>query len=350
MPGVIAHPADWRGPDIEKRTDWIHNFTPPEIREIMDAAAFAKSKGATLPTLTKEDFPLPTVSKRLAEAREVLEKGPGLFQFRGINIDGHTKDELRLIYWGIGKHMGTAVSQSKDGDLLGDVRDVGVKTDSPGGRGYKSNSRLSFHTDTCDVVGLFCMRVAKEGGLSLLCSSVAIHNEIARTRPDLLEVLYQPFEWSWQLQEAPGQAPHYPQPLFTMRDGHFSCRYVRGHIKNGHNFPDVKPLTPIQIEALDYFDELAWDPRFQFSFMFKPGDLQFVCNHVMLHSRTEFVDWPEQDRKRHLLRMWLSVPNSRPLSPLLSTIYGEGKPGTVRGGFPTRTGKYIYESTGALSD
>ena len=84
--------------------------------------------------------------------------------------------------------------------------------------------------------------------------------------------------------------------------------------------------------------------------MFKPGDLQFICNHVMLHSRTEFTDWPEQDRKRHLLRMWLSVPNSRPLSPLLSTIYGEGKPGTVRGGFPTRTGKYIYESTGALSD
>ena len=350
MPGVINGPADWRGPEIEKRTDWIHNFTPSEIREIMDASAHAKARGMTLPTLTKEDFPLPTVSNRLAEAREALENGPGLFQFRGINIDGHTKDDLRLIYWGIGKHMGTVVSQSKDGDLLGDVRDVGLKTDSPGGRGYKSNSRLSFHTDSCDVVALFVMRVAKEGGRSLLCSSLAIHNEIARTRPDLLEVLYQPFEWSWQLQEAPGQSPHYPQPLFTVKDGHYSCRYIRGHIKNGHSFPDVKPLTPIQIEALDYFDQLAWSDRFHFSFMFKPGDLQFINNHVMLHSRTEFTDWPDEDRRRHLLRMWLSVPNSRPLSEKLGTIYQDQRPGAVRGGFPTRTGKYIYESTGSLSD
>ena len=350
MPGVINGPADWRGPDIEKRTDWIHNFSPSEIREIMDASAHAKAKGATLPTLTREEFPLPTVSQRLAEAREVLENGPGLYQFRGINIEGHSKDDLRLIYWGIGKHMGTAVSQSKDGDLLGDVRDVGLKTDSPGGRGYKSNSRLSFHTDSCDVVGLFVMRVAKAGGRSLLASSLAIHNEIARTRPDLLEVLYQPFEWSWQLQEAPGQSPHYSQPLFANKDGKFSCRYIRGHIKNGHSFPGVPALTPKQVEALDYFDALAWSDRFHFSFMFKPGDLQFVNNHVMLHSRTEFTDWPEPDRRRHLLRMWMSVPNSRPLSEAMKTIYGDGKPGAVRGGFPTRTGKYIYESTGALSD
>ncbi len=350
MPGVIHGPADWRGPEMEKRRDWIHDFSAAEIREIMDALAFARTRRATLPTLTKEDFPLPNVSQRLAQARDVLENGAGLFQFRGINIDGHDKDDLRLIYWGLGKHMGTAVSQSRDGDLLGDVRDVGLKTDSPGGRGYKSNSRLSFHTDSCDVVGLFVMRVAKAGGRSLLASSLAIHNEIARTRPDLLEVLYQPFLWSWQTQEPPGEAPYYPQPLFTLKDGHYSCRYIRGHIKNGHSFAGVPGLTQIQIEALDTFDKLAWSDKFHFSFMFKPGDLQFVNNHVLLHSRTEFEDFPEADRRRHLLRMWMAVPNSRPLSDQLQTIFRDGRAGAVRGGFPTRTGRYIYESTGALPD
>ncbi len=350
MPAIINSAADWRGPDMEKRADWIHNFSPEEIREIMNAFEHAKKMGASLPTLTKEDFPLPTVSRRLAESREALENGPGIFQFRGINIEGHTKDDLRLIYWGIGKHMGTAVSQSKDGDLLGDVRDIGLPLDSPAGRGYKSNAKLSFHTDTCDVTGLFVMRVAVSGGMSLLASSVAIHNEMARTAPDLLEELYKPMTWSWQTQEPPGEKPWYPQPLFTSKDGKHSCRFVRGHIKNGQRFADAPRLAEKQIAAMDMFDELAWSDKFHFSFMFKPGDLQFVNNHVALHSRTAFEDPKEEDKRRHLLRMWLSVPNSRALSDQLKTIYRDQSAGAVRGGFPTRTGKYIYESVGSLSD
>jgi len=350
MHTVIDSPADWRGADVAKRTDWIHEFTREEIAEIESATRHALASGKTLETLTAADFPLPLVAQRLAHARTYLEDGLGIYQFRGINVDGYDKATLRLMYWGIGKHMGTAVSQSKDGDLLGDVRDVGVDVNSPQGRGYKSNQRLTFHTDTCDVVGLMVLRVAKAGGLSLLASSHAIHNHLARTRPDLLEVLHQPFTWSWQTQEPIGGTPHYQQPLFSMKDGKLSCRYVRVHIKSGQRFPEAPRLTPLQIEALDAFDELAWSEDFHFTFMFKPGDLQFVNNHVALHSRTAFDDYEETDRKRHLLRMWLSVPNSRPLSDALSTIYQHREGGEVRGGFPSRTGKYIYESTGALSD
>ncbi len=350
MVAVYAHPADWRGADLAGRTDWIHNFTPAEVAEIKAAHSHARALGKTLPTLTREDFPLPTVSARLAAARDVLEEGTGIYQFRGFDVEGFSKDDLRLIYWGIGKHMGTAVSQSADGDLLGDVRNVGVDIHSPQGRGYKSNQKLSFHTDSCDVVGLFVMRVAKEGGLSLVASSVAIHNEIARKRPDLLEVLYQPFAWSWQTQEPKGGKPWYFQPIFSMRDNKISCRYIRGHIRNGQLFPDAPRLTEKQIEAMDYYDSLSASADFHLTFMFKPGDVQFVNNHVCLHSRTSFEDWPEPDRYRHLLRMWMSVPNSRPLAEGMGTIYQDRSRGAVRGGFPTRTGHYIFESTGALSD
>jgi hypothetical protein len=350
MHGIVNSAADWRGPEMVARTDWIHTFTPAEIAEIEAATKHAVDAGKSLPDLRKEDFPLDRVAERLAQARDVLENGPGIYQFRGINIDGYDKAVLRLMYWGIGLHMGTQVSQSKDGDLLGDVRDVGVDVNSPQGRGYKSNQRLTFHTDTCDVVGLFVLRIAKAGGLSLLASSTAIHNHLARMRPDLLDVLYQPFTWSWQTQEPKGEQPHYQQPLFSMQGGKLSCRYVRVHITSGQRFPEVPRLTPLQVEALDTFDKCAWSENFHFSFMFKPGDLQFVNNHVALHSRTAFEDYSEADRRRHLLRMWLSVPNSRPLSDALSTIYQDRRGGAVRGGFPSRTGGYIYESTGALSD
>jgi hypothetical protein len=350
MVEIYRSSADWRGIDMEKRSDWIHHFTPAEDAEIRGALAVAKSRGKTMESINKEDFPIPLVAERLAAARTSLEEGPGVYQFRGLDIAGIAKNDLRLLYWGIGKHMGVAVSQSKDGDLLGDVRNVGVDVNSPEGRGYKSNQRLSFHTDTCDVVGLFVLRVAREGGLSLLASSVAIHNEMARQRPDLLEVLYQPFAWSWNGQQPAGGSPWYAQPLFSMNDGKISCRYIRMQIKNGQRFEDAPRMSDKQIEALDYFDKLAWSEDFHFSFMFEPGDIQFVNNHVALHSRTAFEDWPEEDRRRHLLRMWMSVPNSRPLSDAMSVIYEDRRPGVTRGGFPSRTGEYIYESTGSLSD
>jgi len=350
MPELIQGPANWRGADLFANLDWVHQFSEAEIEEIETALHSAKVQGRTLETLTRDDFSLPTVTQRLAYARDFIENGRGLYQLRGIRIDGYSKTDLRLLYWGLGRHIGTAISQSKDGDILGDVRNVGVDISSPQGRGYKSNQRLNFHTDSSDVVCLFVLRVAQEGGLSKVASTAAIHNEIARTRPDLLEVLYQPFYWSWNQQEPPGQLPHYQQPIFTRHDGRVSARYIRGHITNGQRFPEVPRLNEKQIEALDLLDATANDERFHVTYEFKPGDLQLVNNHVCMHARTAFQDYPEHDRRRHLLRMWLSVPNSRPLSPALHTIYQDQRGGTVRGGFPSRTGRHIYESTGALVD
>ena len=350
MPELIQGAANWNGPEVKATQDWVHQFSAAEVAEIEAALQHAKALGKTLDTLEKQDFPLPNVARRLADARDFIETGRGFYQLRGIGIDGYSKADLRLLYWGLGRHIGTAISQSKDGDILGDVRNVGVDIHSPQGRGYKSNQRLNFHTDSCDVVCLFVLRVAKDGGLSKVASTAAIHNEIARLRPDLLEVLYRPFTWSWNQQEPPGEPPYYQQPIFTKHDGKASCRYIRGHITNGQRFPEVPRLTVQQIEALDMLDTVANDERFHVTYDFKPGDLQLVNNHMCLHARTAFEDFPEHDRRRHLLRMWLSVPNSRPLSPALSTIYQDQSPGAVRGGFPSRTGRHIYESTGALVD
>ncbi|MGZ5852941.1 MAG: TauD/TfdA family dioxygenase [Xanthobacteraceae bacterium] len=344
MHRMIEDRADWRGPDIVHSPLWIHEFTKSEVGEIDTAFRHAKGAGKTVATLTREDFPLPTVRHVLAHALDELESGLGLYHLRGLPTAPYSKDDLRLIYWGLGKHLGTAVSQSRDGDLLGDVRDIGVDIYSPKGRGYRSKQKLSCHTDTCDVVGLMVLRTAMSGGLSVLASSIAIHNEIARRRPDLLEVLYQPFWWSWQGQEPPGDKPYYPEPVFTFHHGKFACRYVRSVILSGQRFPEVPRMTKEQEEAMALIDELGNSDRFHFTMMFQPGDIQLVNNHTILHARTSFEDFPEEDRKRHLLRMWLSVPNSRQLSPDFRTIYRDISAGAVRGGYPSRTGKYTYES------
>ncbi|MGH6738515.1 MAG: TauD/TfdA family dioxygenase, partial [Bradyrhizobium sp.] len=161
---------------------------------------------------------------------------------------------------------------------------------------------------------------------------------------DLLDVLYQPFYWSCNKQEPPGGKPYYQQPIFSEAEGHFSCRYIDGQIKNAQAFPEVPRFTPAQIEARALIDDLTNDEEFHFSMMFQPGDLQLVNNHTCFHARTAFADWPEEERHRHLLRMWLAVPNSRPLSPLMATIYQDQHPGAVRGGFPSRTGKHVFNT------
>lgn len=343
----IDSPADWRGPALLQRTDWIHHFNSAEIAEIESALAYAKSNGATLATLSRESFPLARFPAIAARIQHQLETGPGLAVVRGFPSERYSAADLRIIYWGLGKYLGTAISQSAEGDVLGDVRDLGVDLSGPKGRGYKTNAELEYHTDSCDVVALMVLRTAKAGGRSMIVSTIAIHNELARTRPDLLEVLYRPFTWSLQSQGAADQKPYYEQPIFTQHHGQFACRYIRTHIKSAQRFPEVPRLTKPQLEAMDAVDALAADPAFHFSMMFEPGDLQIVNNHVCMHARTHYEDYPEPDRKRHLLRMWLSMPNTRPLSPLLAQIYKDQRAGVVRGGFPSRTGRIVYETTEA---
>jgi hypothetical protein len=347
---VITSPAAWLATDLSASNDWIDHFSAADCTEIDAALRTAQARGATLETLTREDFPLPTVAARIGNAREQIETGRGIRVLRGLPTAPYSKDELRLIYWGLGRHLGTAVSQSKDGDLLGDVRNFGADVFGAEGRGYKSKQQLSFHCDSCDVVALMVLRVAMTGGISMIASSVAIHNEIVRRRPELADALYEPMPWSWQGQEPAGEPGWYLQPVFNFFAGKFSCRYVRAHVRNAQRFEDAPRLTEAQTEALDMLDAIAWRDDVHLSMHFEPGDIQILCNHTCLHSRTAFEDYPEEDRRRHLLRMWLAVPNSRALSPRMSTIYQDTSPGAVRGGFPSRSGAHHHHTLGALAD
>ena len=333
-------PSDWRGPEIMRRSDWIHPMSDAQNAQIEATLRDVQARGIGIAEIDKSNFALPAMAPVFVKALEYLENGPGMFLLRGLPVMRLGVEEMRMVYWALSKHLGTAVAQSRKGDVLGDVRDLGVNSDTLG-RGYQNQLGQPFHTDSCDVVGLLVLRTAKTGGLSKIASSVALHNELARTRPDILEALYQPMD----LYSPDRGESCWKQPMFSVHEGHFCCKTVGLYARMAQQkFPDIPRLTPLQIEALQIIQKIAGQPEFCFTMMFQPGDLQLLNSHVTLHGRTGFEDYEEADRKRHLLRLWLSPPNSRPLSPLMGEFFRDARPGAVRGGYPPASGKVVFES------
>src|SRR5687767_14975351 len=185
----IEAPYAWKGADLQHRTDWIRPFTPSELQEIDAAVQGVKRRGLEWMDVTRADFPLPAFSAELAKIAQELETGRGMIMLRGLPLE-YSPEDLRLAYWGIGANLGTAVSQGGRGELLGIVEDEGKEVDVTKRRGSKTADALAFHADRCDVVGLLCVRKARAGGLSRIVSAAAIHNEIMRRRPDLIDVFY----------------------------------------------------------------------------------------------------------------------------------------------------------------
>lgn len=301
--------AAWRGADIHDGEEWIYRLDAGEIAEIDDALAHLKSTGRQIPDVGKEHFPLKRFARTLRLLQTEIENGLGIMLVRGLPRERYSAEEMGLIYWGIGAHFGRAVAQNAQGDVLGHVRDMGRdQYKDMHARGYQTASRLPFHNDSCDIVGLCCLETARSGGLSAVASSVAVYNELASSRPDLVQVLSEPFYADRRGEESPGQKPYYVTPTFIWHHGRMFNRYNRTFINSAQRFNEVPRLSALQIEALDSVDRLCNDPALRLDMKLERGDMQFVNNYVVLHSRTAYEDHPEEARKRHLLRLWLRTP------------------------------------------
>ena len=319
-PAPIAGPSAWRGADLARSTDWIHRLSATERAEL-DAAMRAVI-GRDLLTVTRAEFPLPTFGATLDAIRRELLGGRGFILLRGIEAARYSFRELATIYWGLGMHLGKAVSQNGAGHVLGHVRDVGRDEHDPNARIYQTTKRQTYHTDSCDIVGLLCVNKAKRGGLSSLASSVTVYNEMRARRPDLAAALFEPFCFDRRGEVPDGMQPWYTTPIFNWYGGVLTTMYVRRYIESAQRFEQVPRLTATQREALDLFDAIVEDPAINLFMDFEPGDIQLVHNHQTVHDRTEFEDWPEPERKRHLLRLWLCPPDGRPLPPSFAPRYG----------------------------
>src|SRR4030088_118291 len=295
--------ADMRAPDR-----WLYRLSAADVADLDRGLAAIRKRGLQIP-FTRSDFPIGAFADTLATLRREMENGTGVVLVRDFPVDRWGLEGSRFCYWGIGAHLGTALAQTPRAELLIDVRDEGGdQYKDPTARGFPTNGRLPFHNDQGDVVGLLCLRIAKAGGLSSVASAAAIHNEILATRPDLLAVLYEPYYSDIRGEEPPGGKPYYAEPRFSMWNDKLFCVHGRTYIDAAQRFPEVPRLTKAQIEAMELVDKIAQSEKFRLDMDFLPGDIQFLNNHVVLHTRTDFEDHPEPDKKRHLLRFWLRTP------------------------------------------
>lgn len=328
----IEGPSAWYGPELAQREDWVFRFTAADLAEIEAAVQAFAASGLPLARISAATFPLPSLQPRFAQVLEDLLEGRGFVLLRGLHLGDWSPQQVATAYMGIGAHFGIPRSQNAKGHLLGHVKDLGVDVSDPKVRYYQTSRRLDYHTDSVDIVGLLCLKTARSGGESYIASSVTCHNEMLRSHPELLKLLFEPFPTDRRGEVPAGMLPWFDIPVFHWHAGRLSATYSREYIESAQqNFPQARRLTAQQRAALELLTDLVNSPRIQLAMRFEPGDIQLLHNHQILHSRGEFVNWPEPERHRHLLRLWLCPPQGRPLPEAFVPRYGSITPGD-RGG------------------
>ncbi len=312
----VVGPQVWRGPDMAERSEeWIYEMNAADNADLKAATAAAMATGKDILEIEADDFPLPHFGAKLSEMRAEMLHGRGFKLLRGLPIKDRPIKEVAFMYWGVGAHLGYAVSQNAKGHVLGHVKDLGLDYADPLARGYQTSARLPYHTDYSDLVGLLCLKTARSGGLSSIVSSSALFNHIMTKRPDLGAALMQPF-YRTRWGEVGSDRPAWIEvPAFNTFEGGVSTSYVRSAVRKAQLMPEVPRVTAKQEEAMDYMDELAGSPEFHLDMALQVGDLQFVNNHYIMHSRTAYEDQEDWLEKRHLMRLWLACDDGPTFPP-----------------------------------
>jgi alpha-ketoglutarate-dependent taurine dioxygenase len=327
----VNTPAVWHGEELLSRPDWLWTLSEGEIDELSQAAIADGDDSIGKP------FEFSTLSSRLAQIQDALETGSGATLIRGFPAERFSEEQATRIFWNMMLHIGTPVSQSAAGERIFHVRDEGFPADDPRSRGPNTRKRLSFHTDRCDVIAFLCLRQAKSGGENDLVSSAAVYNELRRRRPDLLAELMQPYYYQRHNVDRGNELPYCRQPIFSFCQGHFAASYLRVLIDRAYNSSEVPGMTRQQREALDLLEEISEDRAFHVRMRQQTGDILLLNNWVTFHRRTAFEDHADPALRRHILRIWLSVPNSRPIDPLFEANFGATAAGALRGGMRPAT-------------
>lgn len=312
---AVIDPADWGPEELRRRDDWIYRLAELELAELDGAVQQAKSQCASILEIRATTFQTPHLSNLLARMRRQLMDGLGVAHLRNVPVHRYDRLETIIALWIISCHLGEPVPQNRHGHVVGHVRSLGSEgMEVPANRAYHiTGDALPFHPDSCDVVGLLSLQVALSGGLTRVVSSVRVYNELLARRPDLVEVLMQPFYRDRREEIPEGKAPYFAMPVFMFHEGYLTVSYQGTYLHSAQRFENLPRFTELQKEALAAVAALAQELCMEMPF--EIGDLQFLHNHVTMHARTPYVDFAEESKKRHLLRMWLSTPDGRPLPP-----------------------------------
>ena len=285
----------------DKREQFVVHLDSEIIQELIE-------RRNELDSINKNDLPL--FKKKILNFRnERLLDGVGLFVIDGICMESFSVKEKTSIYTLTSKILGELIIQNIKQEKLVEIKDVG-KSMKTGGRYHETKEGGSHHTDSPqwenvpDYLGLFCVHNAKKGGTNLFLSAYTIHNRILQERKDLLDIFYEKFYFDKRGEFKDGESPTVFQPIFELKNKKLFFRYLRNYIDAGHDIQN-QPLSQPQKDALTYLDNLMRMEDITLKYDLKPGDMVFSDNHRVVHGRTSFEDYDDENLKRFMLRTWI---------------------------------------------
>lgn len=303
----VTGPRVWCGADLAGRNDWTFHL-PADVLAALDAVVRdAAARGLTQENFDFESVAIPGLRQALAPVVDELAHGAGLALLRGIEVERHGVEALKLALLVIGNHMGLVGPQERKPKGIGEVMDIQPPTRE---YYYHGGGPLPMHMDPVDVVGLLCVRGAMRGGESRIVSAMQVHNEILRARPDLLKLLYRGYRHQRREYRRVNGAPaltEYFCPVFAEIGGENVCNYIPRPIRMAVE-EGLMTLSPAEEEALALLDATAAREDLCLAMEFVPGDIQFLNNRATLHGRADYRDFADPDRRRLLLRLWLTMP------------------------------------------
>ena len=303
-------PAAWTADSFEG-TDWIHRLSPQEREEIDRAARNLPQEESEWLKLRREDLDLPLLRPKMDVIEQELEHGCGFALLRGIHLSPTDLDYAYRVNWVLALGLGDVIAQNVNGEVIGAVTQVveagdnGIDT-----RGCVSNAELRFHCDGGDVASLLCVRQAPRGGSNSLSSMISVHNTMVQECPQHLETLYRGLpmymrkEGDMQGNELPRRPLFYPQTDSLLAWANLRLMELP-YETTGTAMPEAERA------ALDAFEEIAERDHHKLTFKLEPGDLLLTHNFTCLHKRSGFIDDPEPEKSRLMLRLWYNIAGGR---------------------------------------
>jgi hypothetical protein len=309
LPISTGSPSLWTPADFPDEAVWSFGLSRDDRQ-----ALIAYGRGGSSQDLGRQ------FSGAAARWLNLLNNGPGFLRLRNFPIESLTEPEIVHAYLGLGTLLGRPVGQDRDANVITHIRDERLRS-GPSVRRYRTNRRQDFHSDGSDLVGLLCLHPAKTGGESRIASAHAVYNEMLRRAPQLVEVMYQPMPWDRNDEQSPGEPPFFELPPITDVNAVPRIFFIAWYIRDSQRHPTAPRLTDDQRAALSLVESIANDSTFNIEMSFEPGDVQLLNNSTVLHSREEYTDHDDPDRRRHLLRLWLATD-----APLAHELLRDGIP------------------------
>lgn len=330
-PAKMAGELAWSPADFASEDDFTLTLNDAEILEVKSALKHWKTLGLRGGDVDSKKFPLGTLGTKLQKAAVDLHLGRGFVAIRGLNSHECTTEENVIIFQGIASYIAaTKGRQSEDGEMFMHIHSAKTDTTPQEERPVRYSKLAStFHTDTfCDVLALQTLNNAEIGGSNLIASSWTIYNKLKESHPHVLDALAQP---NWGFDSHGTFIKRNIRPILHYHHGRIIINFAREPLLGvpGIDRPStLDPMTDEQRDALMLLEEIS--KSCQIKLNTEPGDLLFINNHGILHSREAFED--TQTNPRHLVRMWLKnedlawkLPSS--LQTGNSRIYGDNELG-----------------------